>query len=112
MDLNLFHSLEKSITENSLVSKLLKTFEQKLNENTDLSLIESHLYTLDRFEGNVAVCEDRETKEMLDIPISQIPENAVEGDILSYENNSLSIEKEKTQEARKSIQDLVNSLRK
>lgn len=46
-------------------------------------------YTIDRFEGNFAVCEDRDTGEMVNFKRDDLPQNAREGSILKYSNGNL-----------------------
>ena len=60
---------------------------------------------IDRFEGNLAVCENRETGEMMNIDISKLPENIEEGDVLKLENNKYQIDEEK----RKEIEDRITN---
>ncbi|MBR1653607.1 MAG: DUF3006 domain-containing protein [Clostridia bacterium] len=60
---------------------------------------------IDRFEGNLAVCENRETGEMMNIDISKLPENIEEGDVLKLENNEYQIDEEK----RKEIEDRITN---
>ena len=42
-------------------------------------------FTIDRFEGEFAVCENRETQEMVNIPKEKLPKGAKEGDIIKLE---------------------------
>lgn len=61
-------------------------------------------FTIDRFEGDFAVVE-LEDKEMVDLPLSLLPENAKEGDILN-----ITIDNDATERRRKRIQDKFDSL--
>lgn len=70
------------------------------------------MYTLDRFEGNFAVLEDRNSKKMLDIPISNIPSNAKEGDILKLSNGSYIVDHEETKIVSDSIKQKMDNLKK
>ena len=56
--------------------------------------------TIDRFEGNFAVCET-ETREMVNIPLLVLP-GAVEGDIIN-----IVIDKSETEQQRKKIEKLM-----
>lgn len=40
---------------------------------------------IDRFEGEIAVCE-QDDRSRIEIPRSELPENACEGDVLVREN--------------------------
>ncbi|OQB14934.1 MAG: hypothetical protein BWY15_00748 [Firmicutes bacterium ADurb.Bin193] len=59
--------------------------------------------TIDRFEGNFAVCET-ETREMVNIPLLVLP-GAVEGDIIN-----IVIDKSETEQQRKKIEKLMNDV--
>lgn len=58
---------------------------------------------IDRFEGDYAVCENQ-NREMIDVPISKIPSNAKEGDILIDEKGSYIVDVEKTEKLRREIE--------
>jgi hypothetical protein len=70
------------------------------------------MYTLDRFEGDFAILENRSTKKMTDIPISNIPSNAKEGDILKLSNGSYVIDYEETSIVSNTIRDKMDNLKK
>jgi len=42
------------------------------------------LLTVDRFEGDFAVCE-KDDMQMVDIAISELPDGVTEGSVLSYD---------------------------
>lgn len=65
--------------------------------------------TIDRFEGNYAICE-KENKEMINIERNRLPPNAKEGDFLLVEENSISIAKTATLEQKKKIKELMDGL--
>ena len=71
---------------------------------------ESILYTLDRFEGKFAICENRITGEFINVPKNLIDKNAREGDILKFSNNKYLLDEISTQKAREEIKDLAKSL--
>lgn len=71
---------------------------------------ENIFFTLDRFEGNFAVCENRLTGDMINIYIDLIPNTAVSGDILKVENNKIVVDIESTSKEKESIQNLARSL--
>ena len=64
---------------------------------------------IDRFEGDYAVCETEE-KKFIDIPKSDIPVEAKEGDILSKTDTGYRIEKTETEEKREEIKKRMNKL--
>lgn len=69
-------------------------------------------FTIDRFEEDKVILEDRKTGKMIDINKSEIPDTAVEGDILKRINGKYIINNEKTQEVsdriKKKMDDLWN----
>ena len=69
-------------------------------------------FTINRFEGNIAILENRETKEMIEVSLSALPPKSKEGDILKWENHKFLYDKEKTNQIKKRIQDKFQKLRK
>ena len=59
---------------------------------------------IDRFEGDFAVCET-ESLDFVNIPKKALPENAVEGDVITVK-----IDGDETHERKKRIDGLMNSL--
>ena len=64
---------------------------------------------IDRFEDEYAVCED-ENKKILNINKSKIPKQAKEGDIIIYRNGTYILDKEKTLNRKKYIEELKKDL--
>lgn len=100
MDLNLFNKLNNSHsndTSNNFVNDFIQELQDYLKNLFSPALNKTDLYTIDRFEGDnevFAVCENRRTGEMVDIPISQISPNAVEDDIIKFENGLYVVDEE------------------
>lgn len=67
-------------------------------------------FSVDRFEGNFAVCENRETGEFVDIPLSELPENIKEGSMLKFENGKYILDIESTRKEQEEIKNLVDNL--
>ena len=65
--------------------------------------------TIDRFEGEFAVCE-QEDRTMINIRKDNIPQEAKEGDILIIEGESISINTARTAERKKRINRLMDGL--
>jgi hypothetical protein len=65
--------------------------------------------TIDRFEGDYAVCE-KEDGSMLDVKKIEIPASAKEGDVLEIVNGKLIINQEETECRRKRIEEKVDKL--
>jgi Protein of unknown function (DUF3006) len=66
-------------------------------------------YIIDRFEGDLAVCEAEDGK-MVDIEKSRLPKNAEVGDVIVLENGHFRVDKKETDRRRKEIEDLMNEL--
>ena len=75
-----------------------------LNENKKAK------FSIDRFEENFAVCENKETLEMINISKNLIPETASIGDILTLKDDILIIDVLKTKDQQKKIESLVSQL--
>lgn len=67
-------------------------------------------FSIDRFEGNFAVCENLNTGEFVNIPKEELPGNCEEGSILKYENNKFILDVEETNAKREEIKNLVDNL--
>ena len=92
------------------------SFRQELQErvNTIINRVQTRHaeFTLDRFEGNFAILENRNNGQMINVPINKIPPNSKEGVILRFENNIYFIDHNLTEKSRTEIRDLMNELRK
>lgn len=64
---------------------------------------------IDRFEGKYAVCE-LENGKFIDIPKTDIPQEAKEGDILTETDNGYCIDKMATETKREEIKQRMNRL--
>ena len=109
MNLDLFNNLGKNISSNSsnnFIDNFINELKNFLDKNSN------SMYTLDRFEGDFAILENRSTKKMTDIPISNIPSNAKEGDILKLSNGSYVIDYEETSIVSDRIRNKMDNLKK
>ncbi len=109
MNLDLFNNLSKNLSSNSsnnFIGNFINELKNFLNKDSN------SMYTLDRFEGDFAILENRSTKKMTDIPISNIPSNAKEGDILKLSNGSYVIDYEETSIVSDRIRDKMDNLKK
>ena len=61
------------------------------------------IYIVDRIEDNIAILENKETKETIDISLDILPNNLKEGNVLKYENNTYTLDKEQEEERRNAI---------
>lgn len=64
---------------------------------------------IDRFEGEYAICETEDGK-IINIKRNEIPEDAVEGDVLIYEEDIYTIDNEANDERKKYIEKLMDDL--
>lgn len=109
MHFDLFNNLEQNTSSNNF-NNFFDSFINELKNYLERSF--SSMYTLDRFEGDFAVLEDRDSKKMLNIPISNIPSNAKEGDILKFTNGSYVIDPEETKVVSDRIRQKMDNLKK
>ncbi len=64
---------------------------------------------IDRFEGDLAVCE-RPDRTMLNIPRSSIPAKAKEGDVLIIRGDHIRLDSSETARRRKAIEEKMKKL--
>lgn len=69
-------------------------------------------YIIDRIEDNIAILENQETKEMIDIDINELPANIKEGNVLIYDNKKYYINANIEEERKKNILEKFQKLRK
>lgn len=74
--------------------------------------LEGTSYTLDRIEGEMAVLENRKSKEMIEIPYDELPITTKEGDILDKRGKQFFLNTEKTKEVETRVRDQFNQLKK
>ena len=67
-------------------------------------------YSVDRFEGEYAVLENRKTNEIKNVKKDMLPENIKEGSILQYINGKYTYNEELTKEETNKIRDKMNKL--
>ncbi len=82
-------------------------FQSELNNYIEKT---NSTFSVDRFEGDFAVCENRETGEFIDIPLSILPENVKAGSILKFENGKYILDLKATQKEQQEIKNLVDNL--
>lgn len=98
MDLEI-SSTKKNINNNN--------FSKELNNHLEF---EKKIFSVDRFEGKFAICENRETGEMINIEKAILPENIKEGSIVKYENGKFILDNETTSKKQAEIKNMVNNL--
>ena len=66
---------------------------------------------IDRFEGEMAVCE-KDDRTMIDIPRSRLPPEAREGDVVIIEKQTVRIDQTATAERRRAAVEKLRQLLK
>lgn len=65
---------------------------------------------VDRFEEDFVVCEVFDTQEFINIKKSLFPENIKEGDIVTFDNDIITIDLEETENTSERIKSKMDSL--
>ena len=102
MQLNLFQNIGKQLSKINM-DDFIKEITERLNK------MEEEL-VIDRFEGNIAVCEDRKTGNIKEIPKEDLPEEVTEGSFIKKENGKYIELKEEQKKIEKRIEDKMNKL--
>lgn len=68
------------------------------------------IFSIDRFEENIAVCENLDSGEFFNIPISSLPKNIKEGSIIKYENGKYILDIKTTENKKQEVKNLVDNL--
>lgn len=98
MDLEFLHTKDK---EKAGTNNFLNTFIQELKK----SLNKSQTLVIDRFEGDIAVCENQNNGKMVDISKNLISDKVTEGMTIKFENDRYVIDYENCILTRKNIVD-------
>ena len=107
--MDLINKLENS-TKDILTKEGIEQFIKEIEERLKMMENEIKTYTVDRFEGNIAVCEDRDTKEMINIDKDDLPEEIKEGSILEYRNGKFYIDEQSQKEIEDRIKKKMDDL--
>ena len=86
-----FETLKEDISDN-----LIDEASKKLG-------LDNEEFSLDRFEENRAILENRKTNEMIEVDRNRIPKDAKEGDILKFIDNEFKIDMELTNQKSEEI---------
>ncbi len=111
MNLNFFEELGKAINETiekQKVNNIDKLEDEEIELARKLDAIEQ--FTIDRFEENFVVLEDRKTGKMENIEKYKIPDGCNEGDILKCINGKYILDKDETIKVEKEIEDKYKNL--
>ena len=69
-------------------------------------------YSIDRIENDIAVLENIDTNEIIEIEISLLPENIKESNIVIYENNKYKLDQETEYSRKKDLLSRFSKLKK
>ena len=69
------------------------------------------IYIVDRIEDNIAVLENKETKEIIDVTLSLLPTNLKEGNVLEYKDKKYILNIEEEEKRKKAILEKFNKLK-
>ena len=111
-------TLEKSVNSysNSIIDNFIDELKKYLAVSDSMEKLskvpESTLFTLDRYESDYAVCENRSTGEMFDIPRLMVDPYARDGDILKLENGKYRIDYNENEKQREFSQELTRRITK
>lgn len=112
--LNLFENLNDRINKTLEKAKKEKSikpsniYEDELNLAKKLDAIEE--YTIERFEENIVVLENRENQKMINVGRDKIPEGVEEGDIVRVINGKILKDEKKTEEVSERIKNKMDDL--
>ena len=90
---------------------ILEFFNNLEKKYSDI-LRDGDTYTVDRFENEFAVLENRSTKKNINISIFKLPNNLKEGDILTVSNGKFILSNEEIQSLQNDIQNRFDKLKK
>lgn len=104
----LLNGISKTMRKNKNIEADNGINENEIELAQKLGAIEE--FTIDRIEDNIAVLENRETKEIVNVDISKLPQNINEGEILNKINGKYILDKDKTEEVSNRIKNKMNNL--
>ena len=69
---------ENDISERYIqINKFIDQIKSRMKNMSNETITESEILVIDRFEDNLAICENRETKEKVEIDIYKLPNNII-----------------------------------
>ncbi len=109
MNLNFLEELGKAVEKTINKERDIKGIKaEEVELAQKLDAIEE--YTIDRFEENMAVIEDRKTGKMKNISKEKLPIQSKEGDIIKCINGKYFLDIEETEKIEKDMQEKYNNL--
>jgi hypothetical protein len=103
-------AVEKTIENNKINIKGQRNniAKEEIELANKLNAIEE--FTIDRFEENTVVLENRRNQEIINVNKEELPNNIKEGDIIKKVNGKYFIDIEETQNVEKRIKDKMDDL--
>lgn len=106
MNIDIFKDLENTLG-GALKKSEIEEFQIELSNK--LRKMEEK-FTIDRFEGNLAICENRSTGEMIEIKRDELPSNIKEGTIIKKVENKYIEDLEENENVKKRIKEKMDNL--
>lgn len=101
-------SLDNNAKDNNINIKNSAISEEEIELAKKLDAIEE--FTIDRFEDNVVVLENRKTQEIINLKKEELPEKIETGDILKKINGKFWVDKAETKKVKNRIEQKMNHL--
>ena len=67
-------------------------------------------FAIDKIEGCIAVCQNLENKEFVEIEVCNLPKGIKEGSVVFFDGKDYFLDEEEENKIRKRIQDKMNKL--
>lgn len=67
-------------------------------------------YIIDRIENDIAICQNPESKEIIEVDIEELPQEAKEGSVIILEDAKYTIDKKEEMKIRNRIEDKMKKL--
>ena len=97
--------------EESGIIEFLHNFIKELGDYlNNMSNMKENTFVVDRIENNVAVCENRDTRKMVDIPVEKSPQEMKDGTVITEKNGHYEIDKAKQKEIENRIEEKMNDI--
>ena len=68
-------------------------------------------YVIDRIEDNIVICQNLETKEMVELEKKLLPSNVKDGNVLLFDNNEYKLDLNEEELRRQRIRERFNRLK-
>lgn len=102
MQLGLFQNIIKEVKKID-IGEFMKEISERMKQ------MEEEL-VIDRFEGNIAICENRKTGEIKEVARENIEQGMQEGSVIKQENGKYVQVKGKQEEIESRIKDKMNQI--